>query len=168
VNSVAATQASPSNGCVYTESFPSNGFLCWLHNSGFQQTAHFAPSLRLFVQEVYRHTAISYFPRGRACDMCIDPGGWHFDALLEAAILPVFAAFNLLSPLLISQGDYSPNAPAAPSLRPLVPRGSLISCEQVQVYQLHHRSKVHLDSVHHIVCRCDFPVWVIAGGLKLR
>jgi hypothetical protein len=38
----------PATG-VFAESFPSNGFVCWRHNSGFQQTCHIDPSLRLFV-----------------------------------------------------------------------------------------------------------------------
>jgi hypothetical protein len=100
--------------------------------------------------------------------MCIHPGGWHFSALVKAALLPVSAASSLLSPWLISQGDYSPTAPTAPSLRPYFPSGSLISCEPLQVYHHHLRSKVHLDPLHHIVYPHDYHVWAIPGGLKLR
>jgi hypothetical protein len=42
---------------------------------------------------------------------------------------------TLLSPWLGSHGDYSPTVPAPPSLRTLVPSGSLIRCQAVQVYR---------------------------------
>jgi hypothetical protein len=63
---------------------------------------------------VYRHF---FFSEGCACDICDEP--------------------RLPFPWLGSHGDYSPTAPAAPSLRPLILRGSLIRCEPVKLY--HHR-----------------------------
>jgi hypothetical protein len=63
---------------------------------------------------VYHHL---YFSKGCACDVCDRP------------CLP--------SPLLSSHGDYSSTAPAVPSLRPLIPSGSLISCKPVQLYHHH-------------------------------
>jgi hypothetical protein len=38
-NHVTATESLPRTG-LFTEPFPSNGCLGWLHNSGFQQTCH--------------------------------------------------------------------------------------------------------------------------------
>jgi hypothetical protein len=63
--------------------------------------------------------------------------------------------------------DYSPTAPAAPFLRPLVPSGSMIRCEQVQVYHRHPQSRVLLDPVYHIIYPSDYLVWAFAWGLEL-
>jgi hypothetical protein len=52
-----------------------------------------------------------FFFEGCACDICDQP--------------------RLPSPLLGFHDNYSATAPAAPSLRPLVPSGSLIRCEPV-------------------------------------
>jgi hypothetical protein len=70
---------------------------------------HIAPSLRLFVPEslqVYRHF---FFSEGCVCEVC------------DLSHLP--------SLWLTSHGDYSPTASAAPSLRLLILRGSLIKCQ---------------------------------------
>jgi hypothetical protein len=80
-----------------------------LHSNG--STRYIAPSLRLFVSnglQAYRH----FFSEGCA---------WSH--------LPPCSSFF--------HGVYSPTAPAAPSLRPLVPSGSLIGCQSVQVYHRH-------------------------------
>jgi hypothetical protein len=47
---------------VFTEPFPSNGCLYWLHNFGCQQTYHISPSLRLFILsslQAYHHFFLS-------------------------------------------------------------------------------------------------------------
>jgi hypothetical protein len=64
----------------------------------------------------HRRTAISSFPK----------------AVLETSVIGL--AFLLRGSF---SGDYSPTAPAALSLRPLVPTSSLTSCEPVQVYHHH-------------------------------
>jgi hypothetical protein len=67
-----------------------------------------APFLRLFVMNslpVYHHFFPSEFC---VCDVC--------------------GRSHLPSPWLISHGDYSPVAPSAPSLRPLIPSSSLMRC----------------------------------------
>jgi hypothetical protein len=92
---------------MFTESLPSNGY-----------TRHIAPSLRIFIPnslQAYRHF---FFSEGCACDVCV----------IGLTFLPVarmFAVFTL------------PTAPAAPSLRPLVPSGSLLRYHSVQVYHHH-------------------------------
>jgi hypothetical protein len=75
-------------------------------------TCHIAPSLRLF--EAYHHFFISEVC---AYDVCDTP--------------------RLPSPWLCFHGDYSATATSTPSLRPLVPSGSLIRYEPVQMYQYH-------------------------------
>jgi hypothetical protein len=47
---------------VITVLFPKNGFLCWLHNPGFQWTCHIIPFLRLFVLSSLEAYRISSFP----------------------------------------------------------------------------------------------------------
>jgi hypothetical protein len=49
--------------------------------------------------------------------------------------------FTFLPVVRFFHGVYSPTAPAAPSLRPLVLSGSLVRCQLVQIYH-HHRSPV--------------------------
>jgi hypothetical protein len=51
---------------------------------------------------------------------------------------------------LVSEGDY---CPTAPSLRPLIPSGSLIRCEPVQVYHHQPYSRVPFRSVRSTVPR---------------
>jgi hypothetical protein len=72
--------------------------------------------LQCFLLKVYCHF---FFSEACACDIC------------DRSRLP--------SRWLSSHGDYSPTAPAALSLRPFVPSGSLIRCQSVQVYH-HHPS----------------------------
>jgi hypothetical protein len=67
----------------------------------------------LYARLAYRNFI---FSEGCACDICGRP--------------------RLPTPWLSSHGDYTPTAP---SLRPLVPSGSLIKCQAVQVYH-HHPS----------------------------
>jgi hypothetical protein len=86
-----------------------------LSSNGY--TRYIAPTLWAFVPnslQAYRHF---FFSKGCACDVC----DWS----------------QLPSPWLISHGDYSPTAPTAPSLRLLVPSGSLIGCQSLQVYHHH-------------------------------
>jgi hypothetical protein len=52
----------------------------------------------------------------------------------EGYAFDVCDRFHLSPSWLGSHGDYSPTAPAALSLRPLVPSGSLTRCQSVQVY----------------------------------
>jgi hypothetical protein len=88
-----------------------------------RSTCHIPPSLRLFIPnslQIYRYFL---FSKGCACDIC----DWS----------------QLPSLWLISQGDYSPTAPTAPSLRLLVPW-----CELVQASYHHLRSGVPLDLVY--------------------
>jgi hypothetical protein len=89
-------------------------FLIWWSLLSNRSTCHTAPSLRLFIPNIlqaYRHF---FFSKGCACDVCNQP--------------------SLPSLWLISHGDYSPTAP---SLRPVLPSGSLTMCELVQVYHHH-------------------------------
>jgi hypothetical protein len=65
----------------------------------------------------YSSTVIYSFSEGCACDVC----DWS----------------RLSLPWLGSRAEYSPNASPPPSLRALVPSGSLTSCEPVQVYHHH-------------------------------
>jgi hypothetical protein len=80
-------------------------------------TCYSAPSLRLFVPNSLRAYHHYFFSEGCACDDCYRS--------------------RLPSPLLGSHDDCSPTVPTAPSFRPLVPSGSLIGCESVQVYYHH-------------------------------
>jgi hypothetical protein len=76
-----------------------------------------APSLRLFIPNSLRAYCHFFFSKGCACDVC------------DRSCLP--------SLWLTSHGDYSPVAPAVPSLRPLLPSGSLVRCGPGQMY--HHQ-----------------------------
>jgi hypothetical protein len=84
-------------------------------------TCHTAPSLRQFVPESL-HASQFFFSRFFSCDVCDRP--------------------RLLSSWLNSRGDYSLSAPAAPSLRPIVPSDSLIRGVPVHMYHHHLYSKV--------------------------
>jgi hypothetical protein len=76
--------------------------------------SHTASSLRLFVPNSLQSYCHFFFSEGCACDACDRPG------------LPsLWLGFH---------GDYSPTAPTANFLRPLVPSDSLIRCQSVQVY----------------------------------
>jgi hypothetical protein len=76
----------------------------------------------------YRRTGISSFPRV---------------VLVPSLIGLTFLARGLVITVI--------TASAAPSLRPLVPSGSLIRYEPVQVYYNEPRSRVPLDPVYHII-----------------
>jgi hypothetical protein len=106
-------------------------------------TCHNAPSLRLFVPnsiQAYRH----FFSEGCACDVCDWP--------------------RLLSPWHDPHGNYSPTAPAAHSLRQLVPSGSLIRFEPVQCttiirdlgfHCLYTTSFIRIDNLY-----SPLPMWI--------
>jgi hypothetical protein len=83
-----------------------------------RSTCYIAPSLRL---QAYRHF---FFPEGCACDVCDWP--------------------RIPSSWLGSHDDYSPTAPTAPSLRPLISSSSLIRCKLFQAYHHQPRSRVVL------------------------
>jgi hypothetical protein len=78
----------------------------------------------LFVPNSLQAYCHFFFPEGCACDICDRP--------------------HLPSPWIGSHGAYSPTAPDASSLRPLIPSGSLIRCKPVQVYHHQPRSRVPL------------------------
>jgi hypothetical protein len=82
-----------------------------------RSTCYTAPSLRLFILNSLLAYCHFFFSEGCACDVC----DW----------------LQLPSPWFNSHGDYSPTALIAPSLRLLVPSGSLIRYEPVQMY--HHQ-----------------------------
>jgi hypothetical protein len=96
---------------------PNNGRCLQCHHLAMGLHATWLPPYGYSSVRAYRHTPIC------ACDVC------------EWSRLP--------SPWLGSHDDYFPTAPAAPSLRPLVPSSPMIRCELVQVY--HHQPP--LDSV---------------------
>jgi hypothetical protein len=99
-------------------------------------TCHTAPSLRLFILnslQAYRHF---FFSKSCTCDVC------------DRSRLP--------SSWLGSHGDYS-TAPAAPSLRPLIPSGSLIRYKPVQVYHHHYLFQVLCFDVSSSVSEADDP-----------
>jgi hypothetical protein len=81
-------------------------------------TCHIAPSLRLFIPISLQACRHFFLSEGCTCDVCDRP--------------------RLPLPWLGSHGDDSPTAPVAPSLRRLAPRGSLIRCEPVHVYNHRH------------------------------
>jgi hypothetical protein len=103
---------------------------------------YIAPSLRLFVPNSLTVYHRSFFPEGSAPD--------------------VFLWFGLLF-----CGDYIPTAPTAPFLRVLVPSGSPVGCEPVQVYHHHSTPKVPLDSVYHIINLGDYVVWTLPREMEL-
>jgi hypothetical protein len=114
-----------SNGCIYLlikNLLPRSG-CCFIFVSRLLPsngpTCYIAPSLRLFVPNSPQAYHLSFFSEGCACDVC----GW-----------------SHISPLwLSSHGDYSSTAPTARTLRLLIPSGSLIGCQSVQVFP-HHAS----------------------------
>jgi hypothetical protein len=109
-------------------------------------TCHIAPSLRLFFPnsiQAYRHF---FFSEDCACNVC------------DRLHLPFL--------WLCSHDDYSPTAPAAPSLRPLVSISTLIRCEPVQVYHHHPRSRVPLDPAYHNIYPGDYLVWALPWGFE--
>jgi hypothetical protein len=75
------------------------------------------PSLRPFVPNSLQACRHYFFSDSCVCDVCD-----------RSHLLPCCSAFR---------GVYSPTAPVAPSLRPLVPSGSIIGCQSVQVYHHH-------------------------------
>jgi hypothetical protein len=81
-----------------------------------ESACKFAPSLQLLVPNSLRAFHHLFFFEGCACNVCDWP------------LLP--------SPWLGSHGYYSATAPTAPSVRALVPSGSLIRCDLAQVH--HH------------------------------
>jgi hypothetical protein len=82
-------------------------------------TCYIAPTLRLFIPNNLPAYRYFLFSEGCACDVS------------DQSHLP--------SLWLSSQGDYSPTAPAAPTLKPLIPSSSVIRRQLVQVYY-HHPS----------------------------
>jgi hypothetical protein len=97
------------------DSLPWEPVCLWLLPTN-RSTCYIAPPLRPFVLndlQVYSH----FLSEGRACDVC----SW----------------FQLSLPWLGSHSDYSATAPAAPSLKLLIPSGSLVRCLSVQVYYHH-------------------------------
>jgi hypothetical protein len=66
---------------------------------------------------------------------------------------------HLLSLWLISHSDYSPTAPAAPSLRGLITSGSLIRCKPVQVYY-HHLFQWCMQKFWE--CWCSYFFWLLS------
>jgi hypothetical protein len=93
-------------------------------------TRYIAPSLRLFVLNSLPAYCHFFSSEGCTCDVCdwsCFPSVWHS-----------------------SHRDYSPTAPTAPSLRPLILGGFLIRCQLVQVY-CHHPSPSQ--------CRQKFREW---------
>jgi hypothetical protein len=101
--------------CIVMDSCCDSTFIVWVNMPT-------AASLRLLVPsslQAYNHF---FFPEGCNCDVC--------------------DRHRLPSPWRGSQGDYSPTVPAAPSLRPLVPSGSLIRYQPVQLYHHHLSTKV--------------------------
>jgi hypothetical protein len=66
-----------------------------------------------------------------------------------------------------SHSIFPPVAPAAPSLKLLVPRGSLMTCQSVQMYHHHPRSRVPSDTVHHIVYLRYYPVRSLPKGTEV-
>jgi hypothetical protein len=107
-------------------------------------TRYIAPSLRPFAPNslhAYRHFFLS---EGWACDICDWP---HFSL-----------------PWLDSHGDYSPTPP---SLKSLVPSGSLIRCQSVQVYHHHPRLRAPLDPAYHIIYPGYCLVRALPWGLRL-
>jgi hypothetical protein len=104
-------------GYIFTKQLPSNGRLLWFHHSGFRAPCHIAPFLRLFFPndlQVYRHF---FFPEGCACNV------------RDRSHLPPMARFF--------RDVYFAPAPLAPSLRTLVPSGSLIRSQSVQFFHHH-------------------------------
>jgi hypothetical protein len=81
--------------------------------------------------QAYRHFL---FPTDSACYVC------------ERSRLP--------TPWLVSHDEYSPIAPAAPSLMPLVPSGTLIRREPLQVY--HHHLPLVRAGKSSENCRCAY------------
>jgi hypothetical protein len=71
-------------------------------------------------------------------------------------------------PMANSNGDYSPTAPAVPSLRPLVPSGSMIWYETVKMYHHLPQFRVRLDSVYHRIYLREYLALAIPYGLKFR
>jgi hypothetical protein len=88
-----------------------------------------------------------FFSKGCAWDVCQQP--------------------HLPSLWLGSHSDYSPTAPAAPPLGPLILSSSVTRCELVQVYHHHPCTRVLLDPVYHIIYPGDYPVLALSWGLEL-
>jgi hypothetical protein len=110
-------------------------------------TCYIDPSLRLLVQNRLNAYLHFFFSEGCACDVCNRPritSQWHG-----------------------SHCDYSPSAPAAPSLRQLVPSGSLIRCDPVQMYHHQSRCTVPLHPVCHIIYPGDYLVWALTWDLEI-
>jgi hypothetical protein len=82
-----------------------------LNYSRFQPSCHIAPFLRLSVR-----TSLSMYHRS-------------FFSEVSARYIFLWLGFSC--------GDYSPTAPTAPSLRALVPSGSLIRYQSIQVHHYH-------------------------------
>jgi hypothetical protein len=105
----------------------------WTHCHGNMFVSRSLPSnwsMRYIAS--YQHTTISSFLRAVLVELC------------DQSHLP--------SPQLSSCRDYSWAAPAAASLRPLIPSSSLIRCQWVQVYY-HHPSSSQ--------CRHKFREWSV-------
>jgi hypothetical protein len=60
----------------------SSGHIYSIHYSGFQQSCHIAPFLRLLILNICKRIAISSSPRRRACGICDRLNEWHPDILL--------------------------------------------------------------------------------------
>jgi hypothetical protein len=109
-----------------------------------ESTCHIALSLEILIQNSLQACHHYFFSEGYTCDVCDRP--------------------SLSSPWLGSHGDYSSTAP---SLKPLVPRGSLKSCELVKVYHHYPRYRVRLDPVWHIIYGGDYLIWALPGKIEL-
>jgi hypothetical protein len=77
----------------------------------------------------------------------------------------LFWGLCLVSPSSLWLSLHGVYSPTAPSLRPLIPSGSLIRCEAVQVYHHQPQSRVPLDPVYHIIYMGDYLVWALPWGL---
>jgi hypothetical protein len=111
-----------------------NVFTELLPSNGY--TCHGAPSLRLFVPNSLQVCSHFFSSKGCACNAC------------DRSHLPSRgSAFRDV---------HSPTAPAAPSLRQLVPSSFLMRCQSVQVFH-HHASPISGGKLPKVACAPTFP-----------
>jgi hypothetical protein len=87
-------------------------------------------------------------------------------SFLRAVLVTSVIGLTFLPLWFGSHSDYSQTAPTAPSLRPLIPSGSLIRCQSVQVYNHHPRCRVPMDAEYHITYPGYYLVQALPWGLE--